>query len=189
MGGPAADGSSHAKRSRLGLVVGTLFIFPDRIGSGEVISVVGNLDSDVLGSRNNMGNDELDALGRHVASEVGVVTGREGTVRRGLIQAAQVVGSSAAVRACDSRGSVRQRGYVVACTSTANQGWQTGGAAMSVGSAEQHGLFAAVELREVVPGVRRCQGGGGAVSEYYWLPFGGVKICLGIMHVAEYPDC
>lgn len=85
-----------------------------------------------------------------------------------LVHTTEVVGGSAGVRRSHG-GRVRQRRGVGA----ADQTGQAGGAAVSTPS--KHGPVAAVELREVVPGV----GGGerGArTAEYYGLPFGGVEI-------------
>lgn len=89
-----------------------------------------------------MRDNQLDTLGHARAREVRVMTRRQ---RAGLVHAAEVVGG----RAADGRGHgwrVGQRGHVAG---TAGQGGQTGRAAVDGGP---HWL-AAMELREVVPGV------------------------------------
>lgn len=182
--GPAADCARHHDGLGGGLP-GAGGIFPDSAAGGEDGTAVRELDGDVLVGGGDVGHDELDALGSRTAGERRVVARRQRARHGRLRQTAHVVRSSAAHGRGRGRRGVRQGRHV---RGTADEAGQAGGAA--VGAAGQHGLVATVEPGEIAPCIGRGQGGRrcGAARQYYRLPFGGVKICLGIMHVARYPD-
>lgn len=147
--GPAANTPRHADRSRAFLIRD---ISPHSTAGREDRATVREDWTDVLVRRDDVRDNQLDALGHARTGKVRVVARGQ---RAGLVHAAHVVRGSAAVGRRHGRRGVCQAGHV---TVAVGQSGKAGAAALDGGP--KHGLVAAVELGEIVPGLGGCQGRG-----------------------------